>query len=332
LHLTGLEPPEIQECAIMTNPFPSGFLRIVVPHDFSAPSCRLLEQTLELAAISDAQLEVLHAVHYPTLVEIEMTGEEPAVESFDQLLRTQTQSAVDNVRNRLSGGPEIPFPEIVLRRGAVAKTIVERAAETGADLIVMATHGRRGFTRLLIGSVTDEVIRRAPCPVLVVRRPEAWQGLHAVRHVVVPHDTSEHSQAALRLASGIAKACGAALDLVHVIPEPIHPSYYAAAAASHFTARHEELQDATRRELERLLLSLATEHTPSGEVTLHTPVGDPAQEIVALAERLDAGLITIATHGLTGIDRLLIGSVSERVIRRADCAVLVVPPFGSLAE
>lgn len=309
----------------MSDTLPVGFHRILAPHDFSPLSCRLLEKTLELGRLIGAEIEVFHAVHYPTLVEVEMTGEEPDIKSLESLLQTQVAAAVEGTE-RL--GRKVAEPATKLVEGPAARSLVQRARELECDLIVMATHGRRGLTRFLIGSVTDEVIRSAPCPVLAVRRPAEWQGWSQLRRIVVPHDTSEHSQDSLRHALRIARACGASIDLIHVIPEPIRPSYYAAAAVSEYNVRREELKEATRKELERLLQAAGTDPS-QGDVTLHTPAGEPAQEIVALAKQQDSGLIVIATHGLTGLDRLLIGSVTERVIRQADCPVLVIPPTGS---
>jgi nucleotide-binding universal stress UspA family protein len=168
-----------------------------------------------------------------------------------------------------------------------------------------------------------------------------------LRRVVVAHDTSSHSQRALELAVDVATTFGLALDLVHVLPDPIYPAYYGGAATLELALQRERLATAARAELERRLAEaragiatvpgteprstqLPSTELPSSE--LHTPAGDPAQEIAEIAERTGAGLIVIATHGLSGLDRVPIGSVTERLVRIAQCAVLVVPAKSSAAS
>ena len=145
--------------------------RILVPTDFSATADTALDYAYELAGRFGASLELMHVLDDPLVVD-GMAGE--VYISEGPALRTaMLQDAQERLRHRASPREGIPRIETEVIFGHGARTIAEHAAERGADLIVMGTHGRTGFAHLMLGSVAERLVRTAPCPVLTVRHPEA---------------------------------------------------------------------------------------------------------------------------------------------------------------
>lgn len=145
--------------------------RILVPVDFSPCSRAALEQAAFLASRLGATLEVLHVwepsgfVGPDTLAVVPVTAGQPGWEEARASVRREVERILPDGAGAAAVG-------IRVEAGAPADTILAAAA-SGADLVVMGTHGRRGLARLLLGSVAEAVLRRAPCPVLTVRVPAA---------------------------------------------------------------------------------------------------------------------------------------------------------------
>jgi nucleotide-binding universal stress UspA family protein len=175
---------------------------------------------------------------------------------------------------------------------------LEEAAETQPDLIIMGRHGYTGLTRLLMGSVTARVIGHSPCDVLVV--PQGV-GL-SFKSLLVASDGSPFSEAAWTAALSLAKTMGSALIGVAV------------------AASDRDIPVAT--EVVRGLEAAASEQGIALDTMV--PMGRPEEGIVKAADFKGASLIIVGSHGRTGLKRLLMGSVAERVIGDAKCPVLVV--------
>ena len=141
--------------------------RILVPHDFSDTADRALAFALDLAVPLGSRVTVMHAYEFIPY----SFPETPAV-TVD--LSGEIERAARGALERIVAQARRPGVEIdsVLRRGAAWSEIDEAAKETHADLIVIGTHGRRGLSRALLGSVAEKVVRTAPCPVLTVHVPE----------------------------------------------------------------------------------------------------------------------------------------------------------------
>ncbi len=188
----------------------------------------------------------------------------------------------------------------------------------------MGTHGRRGIGHLFLGSVAEEVVRLAECPVLTVRKGDDLMPIASKKKILVPIDFSKHSKTALEYALKIAPTYNAKLQLLHVIEESIHPSFYAAGITSVFEV-NAQLKTKSEQAIREMLEDL-------GESEIETDIfvveGHASSEIIRFAEEKSSDLITIATHGLTGIDHFLLGSVSEKVVRMAKCPVLTIKVFG----
>ena len=201
--------------------------------------------------------------------------------------------------------------------------ILDYAAEIDADLIVMATHGRRGLSHAFIGSVAESVVRRAACPV-VTARPSAPYHDVAAKRILVPLDFSAYARRALAHARELQQITGAELHLIHVLQTL--PAYGILDAP----VEPEMLSETERVAAESALREIAAEvlgtSIPS---TLHVVggMGNPALDVLDAAERVDADLIVMATHGRTGVRRFFLGSVAEKVVQLAPCPVFTVKAF-----
>jgi nucleotide-binding universal stress UspA family protein len=145
------------------------FQRILCPLDFSKHSNRALDMACELARDNKAKLTLMHAYvipSYPLPEGYVLASSETVAE-----ILSKTQQAMNEARARCVAAG-VPQVEIVLSEGAAFAEIVRVAREQAADLIVIGTHGRTGLKHALLGSVTEKVVRKAPCAVLTVRDPE----------------------------------------------------------------------------------------------------------------------------------------------------------------
>ena len=208
---------------------------------------------------------------------------------------------------------------------SAGQVILDYAKEHDIDLIVMGTHGRRGPARMFLGSVTEEVIRQAYCPVLTLRSRERPPCGEAMEKILVPIDFSEHSKSALSYAREIAALYGSSLQLIHAIEEPVYPYFYAPAGGFSVAQQLEELRVKTDEALEKLMSESRGPEVPYEKFVV---TGRPAIEITRFAEEQSSDMIVIATHGLSGLERLLVGSTAEQVVRLATCPVFSVKSFG----
>jgi len=203
-----------------------------------------------------------------------------------------------------------------------AEGILSYAAEHDTNLIVLGTHGRTGVRRLVLGSVAEEVVRRAPMPVMTVGRgatvPEKMDG----GHLLVPVDFSEQQPRLLAHARELALAYDMTLTLLHVVERESLPEVYEAYADPVAPGVLAERVEASLDERAETLRERGV------DVTVTVRDGHPATETLDAADELDADLLAIATHGRSGVERMLMGSVAEKVIRRAPCPVFTVKSFG----
>ena len=190
--------------------------------------------------------------------------------------------------------------------GEIASQISD-SARTGSDLIVMSTNGRSGLQRLLIGSVANQVIQSSSKPLLLLRPTGDWRSRSTSFHrLLVALDGSEFSERILPYVRTIARLFGSEIILLFV----------AEGSTS----------DAYRTTMGRYLENLAAELRESGlEVQVQVHAGGPARTIVAVAETEHADLIMLATHGRGGLDRLMLGSVADRVMHHMPCPVFLLP-------
>ena len=299
--------------------------KILYPTDFSDAAERALPHALAFARAVQAELHMLHIV---VLHQDDPYNPAHHFPDVDTIHRQLKQQAADQLHASLEAHDtdDLVIKQVQRRDVSAAPAIVAYAEEEDIDLIVISSHGRRGARRLLLGSVTEEVIRMAACPVLAV--PPGSTAAPAVRQILVPIDFSEHAPAALAAARQVAAAVGARLQLLHVLEDVLHPAFYQMGAT-----RLKDLQPDIEERTEEALKQLVKEgEGPDVETAFFAEEGHAARHIVHFAEEHGSDLIVLTTHGLSGWDQLLLGSTAEKVLRRAHCPVLVLKASAEAAE
>jgi nucleotide-binding universal stress UspA family protein len=288
--------------------------RILWPTDFSSGADRAFPHAAALAAWHEAELHVLNV------------REEGAEEGANAEIPISHADLTDLLSAEGNPPQHVDVEALTLvqeqrTHDSAPEAIVEYADEQDVDLIVAGTHGRRGLQRLLIGSVAEEVLRTAPCPVLTVRGGEDIAPAWAVRNILVPIDFSDASIEALRHAKELALTYGAQITLLHAVEEVVYPSAYGVEPAN---LPGPQVID----RVEESLADLARTEIGYEHVVVDARVGYAPSTILDYAESEAVDLVVIATHGRTGLERMLLGSVAERVVRRAAAPVFSVKSFG----
>ena len=298
--------------------------KILFPTDFSESAQQALDYALFLAEQFEAELHLLHAVV--------LHAHDPSEDGSDfpeppEILKRLFEIADSEMGRILEQNKSKTFSlkEAKVRGFSAGSVILDYAAENEIDLIVMGTHGRRGAARIFIGSVAAEVVRQATCPVLTLHKRSSDKKMPRVETIVVPVDFSDHSSTAVTYAKEIASITGARLQLLHVIEEPTYPYFYAPVADVSLAANLEHLREKTDAALDKLIYETQGPTVPTEK---HVVTGTPSIEITRFAEEEGSDLIVIPTHGLTGVERMLLGSTAERVVRLAACPVLAIKSFG----
>lgn len=293
--------------------------RILFSTDFSPAAAQALHWAQHFAQRHEATLHLLHVVpQYDT----DWFGGEKASMSVEQMQDRAEQEAAEGLKQI-----EPDFERTGIRTKRIirhsmnpADTILAVASELGADLIVTGTHGREGLAQLILGSVAEKVVRRAPCPVLTVGAAAPDQP--DIRRVLAPIDFSEPSKSGLRLAKTVAATHEATLDMLFVAEERMLPVFSDTGIPRLSTLKMDpEIVNDAVRGLEQLSASVGG---PEVAAQGHVAEGKVPRQILRFAETHDVDLIVMATQGLAGLDRLLIGSVTQRVMRAASCPVLTL--------
>ncbi len=273
--------------------------KLLVATDGSIFSESAIREAINLARTCSSKLIAISVVK--TSPEFE-----DLVPQVSEKAEKEMREHLESVKSRAS--KEGVDCEIVIHRGEEPfQNIVNDAAKNQFDMIIIGTHGRTGLKKLMMGSVTARVIGHAPCNVLVVP-------LHTkveCRHILVATDGSRYSNAAASEAIGIAKRCGGSLIVISV-----------ALSDKEIILPEDDEEIILAKDNVKKIVELAEKEGVKTEGL--TAIGKPYEAIVETAKRKHAGLIVVGSHGRTGLDRLLMGSVTERVIGHSESAVLIV--------
>ena len=294
---------------------------ILVPLDGSASAEAALPIALALVRRDEARLVLATAIEPPPSVR----GGQGAL-VFDQRLDTERRAAMRQylrqVTVRLLGEDGSLPIEARFLEGPAAATIVQAANESGAELVVLTSHGRGGASRLWLGSITDALVRQLRVPILVLRADDgtAVAPARGFRRVLVPLDGAPQSEQGIHAATALAGRDGVHYTLVRVV-ELLHPLLQTVASEQDV-----ERDVATQRsEAERYLADVGARLGAQGldvrgevRVSRHA-----ASAIVGVAEEIGADLLSVATHGRGRVGRLLLGSVADKLLRTAHIPVLV---------
>ena len=286
------------------------FHKILCPIDFSPGSQQAMRVAVRLANEADAELVLVHAWYVPPIAFA--SGDTFPADAIQQMHDDAEHGLEVAVREATSLGAKRVSSKLLT--GLPWSTIVDALGDATFDLVVLGTHGRTGLSRILLGSVAEKVVRHAPCSVLAVRPDGAAK---AFTNVLCPIDFSESSRYAAELAAELVRPGGAGITLLHVIDIPV--------AYSGEPPMPDFLRDLDKRSAERLdEWAARLRARVAVPVTTRSRIGQPGAETLAvLDEAPEIDLVVMGSHGRTGLSRVLLGSVAEKIVRHAKCPVLV---------
>jgi len=296
------------------------FEKILVPLDGSQLAELALQPALAIARHSGSKITLLNVPVRQQVVLPSSAGYGPPIyERTAEYALKREEQYLARMQDE-NADPNIEF-DIKLEEGDVAGVIVDTAVGCEADLILMTTHGYSGFTRWMLGSVTERVLRHAPCPVLVIRRGGE------LKKSLITLDGSRLAEQALSPGIEIGRLLGCETSLIRVDQEEKLSSVEMGflEVASSDLCQDLSLEDADRVSyyLDCVSNQFGTEDYPLGKAVVR---GKPAESILKYIDEHGIGLVAIATHGYGGLKRWTYGSVMEKILRKADCAMLVVRP------
>jgi nucleotide-binding universal stress UspA family protein len=301
--------------------------RILCPIDYSDFSRRALEHAVAIARWYGSTVTAFHvsavipaAAFAPgmqavTATPLTLEGREAMLAALERFVGPEI---------RASG---VPLEYDVVEGGAAAE-ILAKAKAMPSDLIVLGTHGYSGFDRLVLGSVTEKVLRKAACPVLTVpaQAPDDKPSLEALfKRILCAVDLSDCSLAALRYAISLAKEADAHLTILSVVDLPLGLWPDAERAPSKLPADLRAYIETAERDREKALAGLIPADAGT-YCTIDTAVmtGTPYRRILTAATDAKAGLLVMGVRGRGAADLLLFGSTVQHVVRQAACPVLTI--------
>jgi len=295
--------------------------RILVPVDGSDIATKALDFGIERAKLHGAQLTIAFSMN---IVQIAASSEEPADVTDPRPLL----DALEKEANAIFASAEERAKRagVVAERaeleGSPASAILTEAQSICPDLIVMGTHGRRGFERFAVASTAEDVIRASSVPVFVVPKRADKRRTGPLTRALVAVDGSPAAELALRFACDLARAEGTRVTLCVVIDE--------VDSRWDDLDRSEFLEVEKKKHAKRLLdESKALAQSLGADVATSLRQGKAADEILAAAAGAEADCIMMGTHGRAGIPRFILGSVAEGVLRASTVPVCAIRQRGA---
>jgi nucleotide-binding universal stress UspA family protein len=286
------------------------FKRILCAVDFSPASTRAFEFALQLASIHGARIQLLHVIPriIASVMDVPITTSRWTAAQEEEATRELAKLRERASKSGIAADTEIRLGDIDLQ-------ILKVANETRADLLVIGTHGRRGFERWVLGSVAERMLRHSPIPILLTASTGKRAAAGVIRHILIPSDFSRGTADAIGYGVGIADQAGASVTILHVIQDR-SPAVDWNAGSAESAAIQQRLEGLVPLGARRLC-----------EIDTRVENGQPYQEILRVIQDSKPSLVVLNTHGHGFLDRALIGSTAERVVRggAALCPLLLIP-------
>jgi nucleotide-binding universal stress UspA family protein len=291
-------------------------MTVVAAVDRSSRGPGVAEEGRRLADAFGDDLHVVHVLGQSEFLELERTsvddtGQPVPMDEVREVASTIAGEAIEDV------APDATAVGLV---GDAPDEIVRYAEDEGVDLIVMSTHGRSGFTRWLMGSVTEKVLRHAPCPVLAMRSETVPS------RILITLDGSIIAWQSMKPGLEVARRLQGTVTLLRVV-NAVEDLDEVTKGQLKFEGNEElydlstTLQQSAMKELQK---NAATYGSELPDIEIAVTSGRPAEGILDYAEQHEIDLIVMTTHGRSGLERWEYGSVSEKVVRGAHCSTLVI--------
>lgn len=290
---------------------------ILVATDFSKPGKLVVPYAFKLALVLNLRLTILHVVKAPPGFDQWSPGARRSLHP----LKTKALLELGKIVRLASENGLIADHKLLV--GIPEDSILDVAHSPDVMLIAMGTHGKTGWDRLRLGSVSESALRQAPCPVLTIRasvtsHTSVNPRRLSLSRLLVATDFSASSKAALSAAAVLARRLNARVALVH-----------AAEPSGSLQADPLRVDELSRKRyagrLQKMISASRADEAVTDKVVI---TGNPVEVILNQAKRRKADLIVVGTHGRRGMSRLILGSVAEAVVRRALCPVFVVKAQG----
>lgn len=296
------------------------FTKLLVPLDGSKTAEKALPYTRYLAQDKNVAVELLAVVDVANMAS-HMTAERAL--HLDTMVDDAVRAS-EKYLQAVAGTLTAAKIKTVVDSGRPEEVIIEKAAAEQDTLITMATHGRSGINRWLLGSVAEKVLRAASNPVLLIRAAEntRTEDRPSLRSLVVPLDGSDLAERVLPTAIELAKQ----RDLEIVLIRAYNIPTTAYAGVEGYALPMDDLLKDMREEAGQYLENKVADVKKLGiaKVSFAAKEGLPADEIISFAKNLPGGLIAMSTHGRSGVRRWVLGSVTETVVRHSENPVLVI--------
>jgi nucleotide-binding universal stress UspA family protein len=295
---------------------------ILVPTDFSDAAEHAL---LYAASLGERYGATIHVIHVVTLQDVDRSDDTnfpdmaPYLDRADAAARQALDAGAEH-----GGEAEATVVKEVLRSVNPHEAIIEYAGDKAIDLVVIAMRGRSRLSYMLLGSVTERVVRYAPCPVLVVEKGDRdfvdpATGAVNVNKVVIAHDLSDRAQRALTYTVERMAPYEPELHLVHVVESDVPSAYADVGVQSSFSG----IPDLKQR-LEQALGNRAADVAPEGwKVVCHVTEGKVHKKVNGYAADQRADLLVVGSESRRSLAERLVGGTAEQIIRHAPCPTLI---------
>jgi nucleotide-binding universal stress UspA family protein len=294
---------------------------IICATDFSDPANYAINYGVSLAKEFNAKLYLCHVIDLSSAT---LYGD--ATFSFETQLVHMEEYAQERLR-RIMEPYQVEWDPLV-STGNVADEVARLAEEKGADMAITATRGHSGLKRLILGSVTEHLMRILPCPLLAVHRYDKYPNASkeediSFKRILIGCDFSPDSNLAFQYGLSLAQEYEAELHLVHVLEPPIYKEWPKASEDTKETIRR-NLYEQLKEKLEAMVPNDALNWCKPKTMLL---AGHPEEEIAKYADIQGVDLIVLGVAGHGSVESFFVGSTTERVMRKAQCTVLSVRPL-----
>lgn len=274
--------------------------QVLCPVDFSPTSTAVLSWTRLIAEAFEARVEILYA-DWSEPPRYFTEGQLSVLDSEEQRQRHGLEHDLRDLAKKVLG-PHISYSVSVVEGHAV-DVILDRSRKSPPDLVVMSSHGRSGVARLLLGSVAENVVHEAECPVLIVRGPVISPEQRHLERVLCPVNLTETAREGAEVASGMASVLEAELNVLQAIEAEV-------------------AEGDARRQLCRWVPETVRAHCHVSKLVFK---GDAAEQIILFARRENLDLIVLGAEHRSFLEFSTLGRTTERVLRHGPSSVLLVP-------